>query len=80
MLINRIKKFFFKENFNQKQIKSIVASKNLISDQTIARKDICFKVNGGIGLNPTSLNKFLGKKLKKKVFKDEPLYLKYIKN
>ena len=64
----------------RKQTKSIVASRNLDINQVITLKDVCFKVNAGEGLNPTFLNKFLGKKIRKKVFKDEPLYLKYIKN
>jgi len=64
----------------RKQIKSIIASRNLEINQVITLKDVCFKVNGGDGLNPTFLNKFLGKKIRKKVFKDEPLDLKYIKN
>ena len=38
MLINRIKKFFFKENFNQKQIKNIVENIIQISDSEIFYK------------------------------------------
>ena len=38
MLINRIKKFFFKENFNQKQIKIIVENIIQISDSEIFYK------------------------------------------
>ena len=38
MLINRIKKFFFKENLNQKQIKNIVENIIQISDSEIFYK------------------------------------------
>ena len=38
MLINRIKKFFFKENFNKKQIKNIVENIIQISDSEIFYK------------------------------------------
>jgi N-acetylneuraminate synthase/sialic acid synthase len=64
----------------KKQIKSIVASRNLNINQTITHEDVCFKVNGGDGLNPTFLNKFLGKKIKCNIFRDQPLYLKHVKN
>jgi N-acetylneuraminate synthase/sialic acid synthase len=64
----------------KKQVKSIVASKNILPNQTINIQDVSFKVNGGDGLDPSYLDKFIGKRVKKKLFKDDPFLISNIKN
>ena len=63
----------------KKQVKSIVASKNILPNQKITIKDISFKVNRGDGLDPSHLDKFIGKKIKKKLSKDDPLLITNLK-
>tara|TARA_B100000780_G_scaffold177811_1_gene124665 strand:- start:2057 stop:3145 length:1089 start_codon:yes stop_codon:yes gene_type:complete len=64
----------------KKQVKSIVASKDILPHQKIKIEDISFKVNGGDGLDPSYIDKFIGKRIKKKLSKDEPLLVSNIKN
>ena len=75
-------KFQMKEEKEKlkKQVKSIVASKNILPNQKITIKDINFKVNRGEGLDPSHLDKFIGKKIKKKLSKDDPLLISNLKN
>ncbi|MAG39066.1 hypothetical protein CMO90_03165 [Candidatus Woesearchaeota archaeon] len=64
----------------KKQVKSIVAARKILPNEKIKVQDISFKVNGGEGLDPSHLDYFIGKKLKKKVIKDQPLFVSDLKN
>ena len=57
--------------------KSIVASKNLIAG-SITFKDLDFKSPGG-GLEPFEYNRIIGKKLRKNIKKEQPIFFKNVK-
>ena len=64
----------------KKQVKSIVVSKNILPGKKINIQDVSFKVNGGDGLDPSYLNKIIGKKIKNKLLKDDPILISNLKN
>ena len=64
----------------KKQVKSIVVSKNILSGKKINIQDVSFKVNGGDGLDPSYLNKIIGKRIKNKLLKDDPILTSNLKN
>ncbi len=64
----------------KKQVKSIVVSKNILPGKKINIQDISFKVNGGDGLDPSYLNKIIGKRIKNKLLKDDPILISNLKN
>ena len=37
----------------KKQVKSIVAARKILPNKTVTIQDISFKVNGGVGLDPS---------------------------
>ena len=61
-----------------KMKKSIVASKNLIAGSKITFKDLDFKSPGG-GLEPFEYNRLIGKKLRKNIKKEQPIFFKNVK-
>ena len=63
----------------KKQVKSIVAARKISPDKKITIQDISFKVNGGVGLDPSHLNFFIGKKFKKEMIKDQPFSVSNLK-
>ena len=64
----------------KKQVKSIVAARKILPNKKITIQDISFKVNGGVGLDPSHLNTFIGKKFKKEIIKDQPFSVSNLKN
>ena len=64
----------------KKQVKSIVAAKRVLANKKIKLQDISYKVNGGVGLDPSHLNLFIGKKLKKEIIKDQPFLTSNLKS
>ena len=64
----------------KKQVKSIVAARKILPNKKIKIQDVSFKVNGGVGLDPSHLEHFIGKKFKKEVVKDQPFFLSNLKN
>ena len=64
----------------KKQVKSIVVSKNILPGKKINIQDVSFKVNGGDGLDPSYLNKIIGKRIKNKLLKDDPILTSNLKN
>ncbi len=77
-LSNNKKLFDMNFNLRKKVTKSIVARKNLISNQVIKLKHIAFKRPGN-GISPQDFKKILNKKIIKKVNKNELILLKNVK-
>ena len=55
-------------------------SKRVLANKKIKLQDISYKVNGGVGLDPSHLNLFIGKKLKKEIIKDQPFLTSNLKS
>ena len=64
----------------KKQVKSIVAARKILPNKTVTIQDISFKVNGGVGLDPSYLNSFIGKKFKREMIKDQPFFISDLKS
>ena len=62
----------------KKQVKSIVAARKILPNKTVTIQDISFKVNGGVGLDPSYLN-FYWKNLKEMI-KDQPFFISDLKS